>query len=133
MDSERIAFGLRGIATELKERLLTVPVYQRSYAWTTDEIGEYWVDVSGAFSDSVPEYFLGTIVLTKSSSSSSRKTIIDGQQRLATTSMLLAAIRDEFKSRDDEKRAAIVQHRYLSTSDLARIMHDVPDSASGRR
>ena len=42
MDPGRIAFGLRGIATELKERLLAVPVYQRSYAWTTDEIGEYW-------------------------------------------------------------------------------------------
>lgn len=44
-----ITFGLRGIATELKECALTVPVYQRSYAWTTDEIREYWVDVGGAF------------------------------------------------------------------------------------
>ena len=58
-------------------------------------------------------------MLTKSSSSSSRKTIIDGQQRLATTSVLLAAIRDEFKNRGDTKRAEIVQHKYLSTSDLA--------------
>ena len=119
MDTGRIAFGLRGIATELKERLLAVPVYQRSYAWTTDEIGEYWADLRGAFSDNVPEYFLGTIVLTTSSSSSSPETIIDGQQRLATTSILLAAIRDEFKSRGDAKRADIVQHKYLSTSDLA--------------
>ena len=119
MDPGRIAFGLRGIATELKERLLAVPVYQRSYAWTADEIGEYWVDVSGAFSDNVTDYFLGTIVLTKSSSSSSRATIIDGQQRLATTSILLAAIRDEFQRRGDAARAEIVQHKYLSTSDLA--------------
>ncbi len=119
MDPGHIIFSLRGIATELKERLLAVPVYQRSYAWTTDEIGEYWADLIGAFSDNVLEYFLGTIVLTKSSSSSSRKTIIDGQQRLATTSILLAAIRDEFKSRGDEKRAGIVQQKYLSTSDLA--------------
>ena len=58
MDPGRIAFGLRGIATELKERLLAVPVYQRSYAWTTDEIGEYWADLRGAFSDNVPELCL---------------------------------------------------------------------------
>lgn len=119
MESGRIDFALCGIATELKERLLSVPAYQRSYAWTADEIGEYWVDLSGAFSANVPEYFLGTIVLTKSSSASERKTIIDGQQRLATTSILLAAIREEFKSRDDPIRAKIVQDTYLSTSDLA--------------
>ena len=51
MDPGRITFGLRGIATELKERLLAVPVYQRSYAWTADEIGEYWADLRGAFSN----------------------------------------------------------------------------------
>ena len=124
MDPGRIAFSLRGTATELKERLLAVPVYQRSYAWTKDEIGEYWEDLTGAFSDNVPEYFLGTIVLTTSSSSSSREMIIDGQQRLATTSILLAALRDEFKNRGDVKRANIVQSKYLSTSDLATA-HDV--------
>ncbi|MBI3971299.1 MAG: DUF262 domain-containing protein [Chloroflexi bacterium] len=119
MDSGRIRFSLRGIATELKERLLAVPVYQRSYAWKSDEVGEYWADLRSAFSENAPEYFLGTIVLTKSTSASFRDTIIDGQQRLATTSILLAAIRDEFGNRGDSKRAEIVQHKYLSTSDLA--------------
>jgi hypothetical protein len=119
MDAGRISFNLRGIATELKERLLAVPVYQRSYAWTHDQIDEYWDDLRSAFSDNTPEYFLGTIVLTRPSYSSARDTIIDGQQRLATTSILLAAIRDEFRNRHDSTRADIVQHKYLSTSDLA--------------
>src|SRR5437773_2895971 len=119
MDAGRISFNLRGIATELKERLLAVPVYQRSYAWTRDQVDEYWDDLRSAFSDNAPEYFLGTIVLTRPSSSSARDTIIDGQQRLATTSILLAAIRDEFRNRSDSKRADIVQQKYLSTSDLA--------------
>src|SRR5262245_25112520 len=119
MDPGRIVFSLRGIATELKERLLGVPVYQRSYAWKADEIEEYWTDLRSAFSENAPEYFLGTIVLTKSAGASPRDTIIDGQQRLATTSILLAAIRDQFKARGDAKRASIVQQKYLSTSDLA--------------
>jgi len=118
MEADRIQFGLRGIATELKDRLLAVPIYQRSYAWTADEIGEYWTDLRGAFSDATPEYFLGTLVLTRQASPP-RDTIIDGQQRLATTSVLLASIRDQFAERGDKARAEIVQREYLSTSDLA--------------
>jgi hypothetical protein len=110
-------FDLRGIGATLKDRLLAVPVYQRSYAWTSDKVAEYWGDLRGAFSDATPEYFLGTLVLTRQASPP-RDTIIDGQQRLATTSVLLAAIRDEFEERSDEKRASIVQQEYLSTSDL---------------
>ncbi len=118
MEADRIQFSLRGIASELKDRLLAVPIYQRSYAWRPDEIGEFWGDIRGAFSDTSPEYFLGTLVLTRQASPP-RDTIIDGQQRLATTSVLLAAIRDEFRERADDARANIVQRDYLSTSDLA--------------
>jgi hypothetical protein len=118
MEADRIQFGLWGIASGLKDRLLAVPIYQRSYAWKADEIGEFWGDLRGAFSETAPEYFLGTLVLTRQASPP-RDTIIDGQQRLATTSVLLAAIRDEFTERGDAKRASIVQGDYLSTSDLA--------------
>ena len=118
MEADRIQFSLAGIANELKSRLLAVPIYQRSYAWTADELGEFWNDLRAEFSESAPEYFLGTLVLTRQASPP-RDTIIDGQQRLATTSVLLAAIRDEFIERNDKKRAEIVQRDYLSTSDLA--------------
>lgn len=118
MEAGRLQFGLRGLATELKERLLAVPTYQRSFAWTTDEVTEYWSDLRGAFSENAPEYFLGTVVLTRQAAPP-RDTIIDGQQRLAITSILMAAIRDEFRSRGDTSRSDIVQREYLSTSDLA--------------
>jgi hypothetical protein len=118
MDADRIQFSLRGIGAVLVDRLLAVPIYQRSYKWTSDQIGEYWMDLRGAFSDTAPEYFLGTIVLTRQASPP-RDSIIDGQQRLASTSIFLAAIRDEFLARGDKKRADIVQHQFLSTSDLA--------------
>lgn len=118
METEHIQFSLQGIAGVLKDRLLAVPIYQRSYAWTGDEVAEYWDDLRMAFSDASAEYFLGTLVLTKQASPP-RDTIIDGQQRLATTSVLLAAIRDEFADRADKTRADIVQQKYLSTSDLS--------------
>jgi hypothetical protein len=117
MESGGIRFDLSGIAGQLKERLLAVPIYQRSYAWDEDQVQEFWADVRGAFSDSHPEYFLGTLVITRQANPP-RDGIIDGQQRLATTSLLLAAIRDEYKSRGDNVRADIVQKDYLATSDL---------------
>ncbi len=57
MEAGRIQFALRGIGTELKDRLLAVPIYQRSYAWTSDEVREYWSDLRGAFSDNAQEYW----------------------------------------------------------------------------
>ena len=118
MEAEGIKFGLGGIASELKDRLLTVPVYQRSYAWRRDEVSEFWTDLRGAISDSNAEYFLGTLVIT-GQAVPPRDAIIDGQQRLATASILLAAIRDEFLARGDAIRGTIVQNDYLATSDLA--------------
>jgi len=118
MQGTHIDFDLCGIASRLKERLLSVPIYQRSYAWTLEETTEYWEDLKQAFSDSSTEYFIGTIVLTHQASPP-RDNIIDGQQRLATTSILLAAIRDEFRANSDDKRAGIVHDNYLSTSELS--------------
>lgn len=117
MAATQIEFNLRGVASELKERLLAVPIYQRSYSWGSEQIAEYWTDLRSAFADKSPEYFLGTIVLNRKGKPP-RDTIIDGQQRLATTSILLSALRDEYKARGDAKRADIVQQKFLSTSDL---------------
>src|SRR5262245_38073385 len=116
MEAGGINFALQGIATLLSERGLAVPIYQRSYAWTRDEIEEFWTDLRSAFSESESEYFLGTLVLTRQGQPP-RDSIIDGQQRLATTLILLAAIRDEYKIRGDEKRGSIVQ-AFLSIPDL---------------
>jgi uncharacterized protein with ParB-like and HNH nuclease domain len=76
MAGDRIEFSLRGIGTELKERRLAVPIYQRSFAWREEETAEFFGDLKTAFSDESPEYFLGTLVLTKEHADHS--TIIDG-------------------------------------------------------
>lgn len=117
MDSGSLAFEVKGIAEVLRLNNLSVPTYQRSYAWDNEQINEYWDDVMTAFSEGGSEYFLGTIVLT-TDGRSSRMNIIDGQQRLATTSIMLAAIRNVFSQKDDQERANYIQSEYLSKRDL---------------
>jgi hypothetical protein len=112
-----IDFDLTGIGGILVSRLLAVPIYQRPYSWRETPVNEFWTDLRTAFGKKSPEYFLGTIVLTKQGTVG-RDTIIDGQQRLATTAMLLASIRGEYKARGDAKRASIIHSDYLSAADL---------------
>ncbi len=111
----RFAFKLEGIAHVLKDRHLAVPVYQRSFAWTADEIDEFWTDISTAFQTGRAEYFLGTLVL--SAAERDGFMIIDGQQRLATAAILLSAIRDAYTDLGDSEGADSVQNEYLASWD----------------
>ena len=113
----KIGFGLDAMGHVLEDRALGVPIYQRSYSWTKDEIDDFRNDLANAFGQPDPEYFLGTIVLS-AEGTAGRLTVVDGQQRLATTTMLLAAIREEFRDRGDANRAGIIQGRFLAKADL---------------
>ncbi len=116
-DSARFKFHPDAIGHVVGDRLLTVPIYQRSYSWDTEQVSDFWTDLSSAFEEDRAEYFLGNVVLSEEGSNGSY-TIIDGQQRLATTLILLAAIRNEFRQRGDVKRADIIQNTYMATADL---------------
>lgn len=78
--------------------VFSIPVYQRPYAWTTEEAGELFddlLDFSGNHNKPVDElnpYFLGSIVLIKGEEKPDAQ-IVDGQQRLITLTILLAALR----------------------------------------
>lgn len=123
MPDSKFGFELVGIGSALTNRRLAVPIYQRSYAWGSeeskerDQVAEFWNDLRATFVTQNDEYFLGTVVLAREGADE-RASIIDGQQRLATTAVLLAAIRDEFSKRGDVSRAAIVQNK-LAEADLA--------------
>ena len=116
MAKTSIQYNLTGIAALLKMGELQVPIYQRSYCWSSDEeVADFWADVKSAFEDN-GEYFLGTIVLTADGDAFHR-TVIDGQQRLVTASLLLAAIRDELHERGGDKWP-IIQSDYLASEDM---------------
>lgn len=82
--------------------VFTVPLYQRAYAWTTEQSEELLQDLLRAMEgdeepiEELPPYFLGSIVLIKDDEPDAQ--IVDGQQRLTTLTILLAALRSLIKS-----------------------------------
>lgn len=89
-------FTPTGIAGVLKQHRLLVPLYQREYAWTVEQVTTLYNDYSRAKVENT-DYFLGTIVTIRGGNGDPLE-IVDGQQRLTTTSLLIAAIRDHLAS-----------------------------------
>ncbi len=112
---EGIRIQLEGIGHLLQDSRLAVPPYQRSYAWSEKNISQLFRDLSTALVEQEQEYFLGSIVLIDSTGD--RPSVVDGQQRLATITMLLAAIRDYFDEKGDQ-RAQNIERDYLLNVDL---------------
>jgi hypothetical protein len=107
----------QGIAHMLSDGNWAVPKYQRAYKWGEKQVNDLFNDIENAIEEGQPEYFVGSIVVTRTSPE--RPEIVDGQQRLATTSILIAAIRDYFiVDRDDQEGADIIQNKYLFERDL---------------
>ena len=74
---------------------LIVPTNQRRFAWNPrQEVQQLWDDIVGAKQQDLDDYFLGTLVLSRTTAG--HLEIIDGQQRLATLTMILAALRNRF-------------------------------------
>jgi hypothetical protein len=88
----RFSFDIMTLTDLISTRYFSVPRYQRSYAWDTDEVDDFWNDMNRAILEG-GDYFLGNIVLTAGANEGSYE-IIDGQQRIATTTILCAAMRD---------------------------------------
>lgn len=76
-----------------------VPRFQREYSWQTEEVEEFWDDITEQIKPQAnkhiknDEYFIGCIVLV-GEDSKPEYLIVDGQQRLTTLTILLRAIVD---------------------------------------
>jgi hypothetical protein len=117
-----IGTAVEGIGHLLSDRLLAIPDYQRAYSWDLDEVSELWNDLEAALSSGVTEYFLGSVVTTRTAESV-RYHVIDGQQRFATVSLLYAVLRDIFAGRADE-RAADIERDVLFKRNLMTLERD---------
>src|SRR5699024_151922 len=74
-----------------------IPVYQRRYEWTEEQIDQFFNDLERiAIDDEIGGHFLGTVVFVKSSfpNMGNDYIIIDGQQRITTTFLFLKGIHD---------------------------------------
>ncbi len=89
MKSELISFGDLFVSPNVSYE---IPVYQRSYDWSTKECDQLLADILRAGKSS-HIHFIGTIVIVKLKStkigSPSNEILIDGQQRLTTLLLVL--------------------------------------------
>jgi len=75
-----------------------VPRYQRPYAWTEDQISDFWTDLSDDYTN-----FIGSFIFNKENfDKTGRFEIIDGQQRLLTITILSAVLRNIAKEYDEK-------------------------------
>ncbi|MDR6841028.1 DUF262 domain-containing protein [Pseudoxanthomonas sacheonensis] len=110
--------------------MFEVPIYQREYAWTLEEVEDFWNDIDEALS--AESYFLGLLILTKEGN---RYHVVDGQQRILTLTMLAAALRDEAIKNGRKALADKIQSDFLKTinynTDAAEsrvVLSDVTDN-----
>jgi uncharacterized protein with ParB-like and HNH nuclease domain len=73
--------------------ILTVPVYQRNYAWKSEQVEAFLNDIEDLAIRDDGEHFFGSIVVLDRQEQKELE-LIDGQQRITTTIMLLAVLRD---------------------------------------
>jgi hypothetical protein len=94
----QIGFEHIGLGSVLKRYRLEVPLNQREYSWTEEEVKQLFRDFAKALSEDTHEHFLGTIVTIPHSPEVLQ--VVDGQQRLATTAILMAEIRNYLKDKE---------------------------------
>lgn len=81
----------------LNEDSYAIPLYQRNFAWTYDEIEQLLNDVADAFQENRDNYYyyyyIGTLVVNKEKDIFK---IIDGQQRTTALNLIALALKHEF-------------------------------------
>lgn len=92
-DAMKIESQDRTVEQLLKSHTFVIPRFQREYSWESEQINQFWSDVTENVSES---YFIGSMVAYRIDRS--KLAVVDGQQRLTTITILLCAIREGFKS-----------------------------------
>ena len=97
-----------------RQLFYTVPEHQRDYAWSDDEVSQFWEDVTNEM-ENTRDHFLGPIVV-REEEEGRRFEIIDGQQRITTSLILLAAMRNSYNENGDDLHTTI-QSTYFGNID----------------
>jgi hypothetical protein len=77
----------------LKEMIITIPDFQRSYVWDNENLQKLIDDFEEFLLRDKNEYYMGTILLYKDGE---KYEIIDGQQRITTLTILFNVLNNEF-------------------------------------
>lgn len=98
-----------------------VPLYQRTYSWTNEQLQRLWEDIrqlaNDRASDAELTHFIGSVVLAPSPTNGpagvQEYLVIDGQQRLTTLSILLCALRDHRAKYEHPEHRERIDQQYL--------------------
>lgn len=94
-----------------------IPLFQRSYSWTSKEWGVLWKDITElAELDNPRVHFIGSIVNMPTTSvphGVSKFLLIDGQQRLTTIFIILAILRNKAREAGNNKLADKIHNTLL--------------------
>jgi Protein of unknown function DUF262/Protein of unknown function (DUF1524) len=77
------------------DQILNIPLFQRSYKWTSKNIDQYWLDIMSIIDGTARSHFMGVLVLVPQPRPVGRPQlldIVDGQQRLSTCYLTVMAI-----------------------------------------
>lgn len=101
----------------LNDTDFAIPVYQRNYAWNTEQCEQLLADIL-SITSTEKQHFLGTI--TYIVHSENEYVIIDGQQRLTTVMLLLKALQQAPSVKKNEKIKTTID-RYLFGNDKSKL------------
>ena len=109
----------------LESEIIMIPIYQREYTWTTEQIDLLFADIVARYNDKSKHYF-GIIVGKQVSNGKSlikrnnNIKIIDGQQRLTTSFLFICAVRDVLsqKYNIDKKESGLLTRIFKRNSDI---------------
>lgn len=99
-----------------------VPLYQRTYSWTKEQLKRLWEDLVKLAEDQpspgvTSTHFIGSLVLAPSPAVGpaglQEFLVVDGQQRLTTLTLLLAAIRDHRAENESSRHVERINEKYL--------------------
>lgn len=100
-----------------------VPIYQRNYAWTKDEIEQMLNDINDVPEGKNGKYYLGNIIVNQIGVNAYE--VIDGQQRLTTLFLLLS-----FLNIDSVNRHSF---RFEAREKSNRTLHDIASIKDSKR
>jgi len=79
---------------ELFEKTLTIPEYQRPYAWNDEQVIALIEDLIEAFNSKKDKYLIGNMIFHKEENEDNIN-IVDGQQRTITLALILKCLTNE--------------------------------------
>jgi len=99
---------------------LVIPLFQRGYIWTKEEIQDLWDDLMALSDDE--QHFLGTILISQSDDRGNlgQYEVIDGQQRIMTIILFLAALDDRYQREGMSSRLEDYYHCRGTTDSTRR-------------